>query len=136
MAKPRISSETIIAAAKKSIPELRLLYLFGSVAAEQETEESDLDLGFVSGISVSDLRRWEIQNELANNFDCDVDLVDLHSTTDVLRYEVITKGRVIFGLNEEERHQFEVRSLRDYLQLNELRADIIREFMDVKDGSR
>ena len=107
--------------------DLILLYRFGSSVRGVVGQHagSDLDLAFLAGEPMDPLRTFECANELSTALQCDVDLVDLACATTVMRKEVITGGRCLFARSTSARDTFEMRSLADYVRLNEERAPVL-----------
>jgi predicted nucleotidyltransferase len=69
----------IINVCKQFIPDIKLLYLFGSHASNQANTDSDIDLAVLLPSKISPVARWELQQRLSLEFNVDVDLVDLLS---------------------------------------------------------
>ncbi|MBM4269354.1 MAG: nucleotidyltransferase domain-containing protein [Deltaproteobacteria bacterium] len=95
-------------------PEVAALYLFGSFAAGMEDSLSDLDLAFLlvdeatakaEVEEAADLYLTEIQSLLGTE---EISLVALDSAPLTLRYEVVSKGRVLVENDPSRRLAFEV----------------------------
>lgn len=99
------------------LPGIEALYLFGSRARGDARPDSDLDLAVLDIAPLDPLRRFEIRRELSVLLDCDVDLVDLHAASSVLRSEVISGGRVLYSRSAEATLAFEARVLGEYAEL-------------------
>ena len=85
-------SETL----KKKIPGLRLAYLFGSQTTDNVRPDSDLDLAILATVDMSDLTRYDLAQELASEFNIDVDLIDLKTASTVLKAQIVGTGQSIF----------------------------------------
>jgi len=110
------------------IPEIELIYLFGSMATGKTHLQSDIDIAYwTSSASTDNLKRFAIQERLATLFSTDVDLVDMRTASEVFRYEVVTTGRRIYTRDIEQMHNVENRIWSDYLYLNEVRKDIVND---------
>jgi len=97
----------------ESIPGLELGYIYGSLAKNNATKASDLDIAFLAHPSISSVERFNLAQSIAIELDVDVDLVDLAEAGDVLRKEVVVSGQLIFG-DQLASDLFYVRVIRDY----------------------
>ena len=97
----------------ESIPGLELGYIYGSVAKNNATKASDLDIAFLAHPSISSVERFNLAQSIAIELDVDVDLVDLAEAGDVLRKEVVVSGQLIFG-DQLASDLFYLRVIRDY----------------------
>ena len=111
---------------KKSIPDLIALYRFGSQAKGTARPDSDVDLAVLLRVALSELRRFELAQELATQLHRDVDLVDLRSASTVMRMQVISTGECLASPDEATRREFEMYTYSDYARLNEERRDILK----------
>lgn len=111
---------------KKSIPDLIALYRFGSQAKGTARLASDVDLAILSRVALSELRRFELAQELATQLHRDVDLVDLRSASTVMRMQVISTGECLNAPGESARREFEMYAYSDYARLNEERREILK----------
>ncbi|MEQ1679976.1 MAG: nucleotidyltransferase domain-containing protein [Nitrospira sp.] len=111
---------------KKSIPDLIALYRFGSQAKGTARPDSDVDLAVLSRVALSELRRFELAQELATQLHRDVDLVDLRSASTVMRMQVISTGECLNAPGESARREFEMYAYSDYARLNEERREILK----------
>jgi len=119
----------IVKTLSDEIEGLELITLFGSAAgiAYQE-KESDIDIAFLASKAINNIQRWGIQEKLASLLNSDVDLVDLSNSNDVLRFEVIAKGRSLFIKPSSKMERFLDGVYINYIQLNEDRAEIIEKY--------
>lgn len=99
--------------------EIRLVYIFGSVAKGCANKLSDIDVAvFISESSTKDYPygyRAQIIADLmkilkTNN----VDLVVLNRASSFLRFQVLRYGKPIFCRSELERVKFQVRTFNEY----------------------
>ncbi|MBH0196947.1 MAG: hypothetical protein HP494_15485 [Nitrospira sp.] len=79
---------------RKAVPGLIALYRFGSQAKGTARPASDIDLAILSREPVPNLRRFELAQELATQLHRDVDLVDLHTASAVMKMQVLSTGGV------------------------------------------
>ncbi len=125
--------ESAIRILRRALPDLAVVYLFGSAASGQMHPESDVDLAFLARADVDSVTRFELQERLAALLHRSVDLVDLRTAPTVLRLQVINEGLVLFERGAAERAFFEAVTLAAYARLNEERRGILD---DVKKRGR
>jgi predicted nucleotidyltransferase len=111
---------------KKSVPGLIALYRFGSHAKNTARPDSDVDLAILSRVSLTELRRFELAQELATQLHRDVDLLDLRTASTVMRMQVIATGECLDSADESARREFEMYTYSGYARLNEERRDILK----------
>ena len=66
----------LIYVCKQTIPSMKLLYLFGSYASNQADKESDIDIAILPIKKIPTVKRWEMQQALAEKLQREVDLID------------------------------------------------------------
>lgn len=120
--------EIIINSLKDFSPEF--IYIFGSFASGQATENSDIDIAFYSYETLDKYRVFKKAQELSSKLKKEIDLIDLKESTTVFQNQVIEKGVVIFENNSTERDKFELLVMKKYLELNHLRKDLIDNYED------
>ena len=121
--------DKIVKTLSAEIEGLELITLFGSAAGlAYKQNESDIDIAFLASRIINNVQRWNIQENLASLLNSDIDLVDLSSSNDVLRFEIITKGKNIFIKPSHKMECFLDSIYINYIQLNEDRAEIIEEY--------
>ncbi len=118
----------IIEFLKDQIPELIAIYIFGSMADNSATPESDIDIAFLTFQKISAVEKWKIQEELASKLNQDVDLIDLKDATTILQTEVIEKGKLIFSGDSYQVNHFEMITYSMYADLNESRQEILKDY--------
>lgn len=111
---------------KKSVPGLIALYRFGSQAKGIARPDSDVDLAILARVALSELRRFELAQELAIQLHRDVDLVDLRSAPTVMRMQALSTGTCLSATDEQARREFEMYVYSDYARLNEERREILK----------
>ncbi len=117
----------LVRVCKQYIPDIKLLYLFGSHATNQATDRSDIDLAILLPTKLSAIERWEIQQKLALEFNVDVDLIDLLSASTVMQNQIVNKGICLFDENNFK-GTFEVQVMSMYQHLNEERSSLLTAF--------
>jgi len=129
-AQPELSPATIGQAVLDVLPGIEALYLFGSRAKGIARADSDLDLAVFAATPLDAMQRFNAQRALSAKLDCDVDLVDLHDASSVLRSEVVNHGHLLYRRDAERTLDFEARVLGEYAELldatRELRGEIHR----------
>ncbi len=105
----------------KRHPEVRLAYLFGSVALGTETGRSDLDLGVSFEPTPDALELDELQAELERAARRSVDLVDLRSAPPLLSHHIVSRGKLLLSRDEDGRVALVTRVIAKYLDTKHLR---------------
>ena len=77
----------------------QLIIIFGSFATATNNSNSDLDIAFYSDQNIDNYQRWLLAQDIAIALNIDVDLVDLKTANDVLKFEIIANGDVILNRN-------------------------------------
>ncbi|MEW6609353.1 MAG: HepT-like ribonuclease domain-containing protein [bacterium] len=101
--------------------EVIAVYLFGSILVSQDlTQVEDVDIAFFleGGESVNTFTKAiELNTDLSQvlNFD-KFDVVILNNAPLPFRYDIITKGRVIYSKDDELRREFEDLSTKKYFK--------------------
>ncbi len=115
----------------QKLPDVKLIYLFGSYAAESNTQKSDIDIAVLMPTKLGSIERWKIQNDLADELSREVDLVDLLNASTVMQNQVIHQGICIYDeLNHAAKFEMQVMSM--YQHLNEERSDILELYKNKK----
>ena len=86
-----------------------------------------VDLAVLSRVALSELRRFELAQELATQLHHDVDLVDLRSASTVMRMQVISTGECLFTVSDRLQGEFEDLGYSTYARLNEERREILND---------
>lgn len=108
----------------------RLIYVFGSAARGEMTEESDMDIAFLPDGSPDQYEVFVAAQELAGMLNREVDLVNLDRASTVLQAQVVSTGKVIYCKRREKRLIFEMNVLKEYARLNEARRPVIEKVME------
>lgn len=111
------------------LPDIQLIYVFGSVAQEAQTDTSDLDVAIFCGKTIDNIKRWEVSQQLAIELAQDVDLIDLSSCSTVMRFEIIDTGQLLFDAADEAA-EFENVSISMYQHLHESRQLIVKDLVE------
>jgi predicted nucleotidyltransferase len=109
------------------VPEVVAVYLFGSAARDDQTSESDIDLAYLAPKSLPPKIRWDLQQEVAVLLHRDVDLIDLRSSSTVMRVRVLADSQLLLDLDPYTRATFEATALGAYARLNVERKYILED---------
>ena len=123
-----LDKNNLIQTLQHLMPDVRLIYLFGSQADGSATPSSDIDVAVLLKKKLDPVARFDIEQTVAIKLNQDVDLVDLLTASTVLQNQVIMSGELLFG-SENEQTQFEMQIMSMYQHLNEERADILQEYL-------
>lgn len=115
---------------KDQIPGLIAIYIFGSMADNTATPESDIDIAFLTFQKISAVEKWKIQEKLASELNQDVDLIDLKDATTILQTEVVENGKLIYSGDSYQVNHFEMITYSMYADLNESRQDILNDYKE------
>lgn len=102
-----------------------LIYLFGSAVKGCFKEDSDIDIGFVSDMELSDYDVFMVAQSIADELKKEVDLINLIKSSTVFKAQVVGTGKVIYCSDNLRRMNFEMYTLKDYALLNEERKVIL-----------
>jgi len=98
---------------------IKLAYLFGSRAKGNVASESDFDIAVLfqeNGDSSHFFdKTFYLKRELRDYFPNEVDIVALNDANSLLKYEVIANGILLFADSEKLRIDFEVLSVKQYI---------------------
>ena len=123
-----LDQKNLIQTLQHLMPDVRLIYLFGSQVDGSATPSSDIDVAVLLKKKLDPVARFDIEQTVAIKLNQDVDLVDLLTASTVLQNQVIMSGELLFG-SESEQAQFEMQVMSMYQHLNEERADILQEYL-------
>ena len=109
-----------------------LAYLFGSVARGEEGPLSDVDVAVLFGRELSRGEAWNAMLRLGSGASYalgrEADVVVLEIAPPTLRFAVIDEGVVLLKEDEDQRVEFEVRAISEYLDTQHIR-DIRRPYL-------
>jgi len=96
---------------------VKIAYLFGSHAKDFAAPESDFDIGVLFKEDGSDLfdKSLRLGVELQKFFPAETDVRVLNDAPSLFKYEVISANLPLYCENEDERIDFEVRSVKEYI---------------------
>ncbi|MDQ7084237.1 MAG: nucleotidyltransferase domain-containing protein [Sulfurovum sp.] len=121
----------IVNALKEEIPEVQAIYLFGSQGDGSATSKSDVDIAYLSTVTLTNVKRWEVSQRLASLLSIDVDLIDLSSTNTIFRYQILSTAKRLYGHGYEV-ESFETLAYSFYLRFTQERQPIVDAIMENK----
>ncbi|QTL97423.1 nucleotidyltransferase domain-containing protein [Iocasia frigidifontis] len=107
---------------QKLSPEL--IYVFGSYSKNNERKDSDIDIAFLSENEVDEYQIFLFAQKLADKFKKEVDLIDIKQASTVFKIQII-QGKLIYNANNYKKMEFELKTLREYANLNEKRKEVL-----------
>jgi uncharacterized protein len=120
-----MDDEAVVRILREAIPDLVVIYRFGSTVRGDARASSDVDLAVFAAAPLEPVRRFELQERIAEFLGKDVDLVDLRTASTVMRLQVVSRGIAIDVARPQERRAFEGEVLSAYARLNEERREVI-----------
>jgi predicted nucleotidyltransferase len=101
---------------------IKLIYIFGSYAKGSNNSKSDLDIAILLNNNYNPLDKLSLIGDLTSIFKRDdIDLVLLNSANSVLKHQVIKYGKLVFMENEDIKVDFEVKVLKEYMDMEPFR---------------
>lgn len=102
--------------------DIKLIYIFGSYAKGNNNANSDLDIAVLLNNDYDPMDKLSLIGDLTSIFKRDdIDLVVLNSANSVLKHQVIKYGKLIFMENEDIKVNFQVRVLKEYMDMEPFR---------------
>ncbi|MCF7917019.1 MAG: MerR family transcriptional regulator [Candidatus Omnitrophica bacterium] len=97
---------------------VRFAYLFGSKVTGKSGPLSDIDLAVFLDLNLDKDKRFQIRIELISRLSSaykkEVDLIVLNDTFNLLAYNIIFEGKVIYNIDEAQRVKFEAKVMSLY----------------------
>lgn len=101
---------------------IKLIYIFGSYAKRENREDSDVDIAMYLEGEVDGFVKLAILDELVGIFNReDIDLVVLNNVDEVLKFQVIKYGKVIYMEDLVTKVIFEARVMSEYMDMEHFR---------------
>lgn len=113
-------------------PQIRLGYVFGSYLCREKFRDVDVAILLEQGEKHRTIEPGALGCTIgeALQLGCDVDLKILNDSSIEFRYTIVRSGCLFFARNEQERIEFEVRVMNEYLDYKETLA-----WFDAKGGA-
>jgi len=124
--KPLVKEGAVIISLRAAFPQLLAIYAFGSRIEGTARVDSDLDLSILVAGYAGPLQLWEIASQLSDVAGCPVELLDLRAASTVMQYQVITKGKLLWGKHPETA-LFECFVLSEKNELDVARAGLLTD---------
>lgn len=109
---------------RTQLPNLLAVYHFGSHAKGTADSHSDVDLAVLVDGKVDTVAVWNLAQQLADEINCDVDLIDLRTASTVMQYQIIVTGQCLWARNAQTAI-YESFILSEKTALDTLRKDLI-----------
>lgn len=122
-----VSLQAILSNLLAAIDEIQCVYVFGSYASGKTSAQSDLDIAFWAEKQVPAIELFYLQEKLASMCLIDIDLIQMRTSTEVFRFEIITTGKRVYAVDMPTVDNIENKIWNDYLYLNEVRKHIIND---------
>lgn len=101
---------------------IKLIYIFGSYAKGENRIDSDLDIAMYFNREVDGFVKLDILDELVGIFNReDIDLVILNNVDEVLKFQVIKYGKVVYMKDLVTKVIFESRVMSEYMDMEYFR---------------
>lgn len=114
--------------------DIKLIYVFGSYAKGNNTKSSVLDIAVLLGNGYDYMDKLNLIGNLISIFKRnDIELVVLNSVNTVLRRQIIKFGELIFEENGDVKVEFEVKTLREYMDMEPFRRtrmEFVKEWIE------
>ncbi|MDX8335889.1 MULTISPECIES: type VII toxin-antitoxin system MntA family adenylyltransferase antitoxin [Cetobacterium] len=108
----------------------KTIYIFGSYATGKINKESDIDIAFLSDKKIDKYSIFIKSQEISSKVNREVDLIDLEESTTIFQNQVVRNGIVILDKSPIEREKFEILVLKKYMELNELRKELLDNYSE------
>ncbi len=93
-------------------------YLYGSIATDRFTEDSDIDIGIYCSEKVYDnLYPERLSSKLEKGFDRDFDVRILNDRNLIFLHQVLKNGELLFSKDDRKRVEFETEVYDRYLDM-------------------
>lgn len=108
-------------------PEALGVWIYGSYAQGRARRDSDLDIAILPDRPIDAWERIERSQDVASGVHRELDLVDLGTVSDLLRYEVVAHGIRVGARDPERCDLFELASLGKFYDQSLMLRDWMRE---------
>lgn len=115
----------IVKQLRRALDGVVAVYRFGSTTQGTSSATSDTDIAVLARERIPDMRRFDLQEELAAQTGSDVDLVDLTRASPVLAIQIVAHGQLLYDGDSHARGRFEDLTFGAYARLNEERRGIL-----------
>jgi len=116
--------ETIVDTILREVAEVKVIYLFGSLAEGRGQSFSDVDLALWGEEGLDALAKYHLQQDLAARINRDVDLIDMRTASLTLNNEIVQRGQLLYSDPEFDRPRFELGVISRFLDFQEATRDL------------
>jgi len=127
-----IDEQGVVALLRRRLPTLLAVYLFGSHAQGMANDDSDIDIAVLVEGKLDPLQAWELAQTLAARAGCEVDLLDLRTSSTVMQYQVVTSGLRLWS-KDGQAALYECFILSEKMELDMGRAGLLQDIQ--REGS-
>ena len=101
---------------------ISLIYIFGSYAKGTNRKDSDIDIAVLINGEIDPYTQLNILGTLVDIFRTEnIDLVILNNANEVLKFQVIKYGKVVYEESQLSRVLFETRAASEYMDMEYFR---------------
>lgn len=101
---------------------ISLIYIFGSFAKETNRDNSDIDIAVLLNGDIGVYSKLNIYGALVDIFKIEnIDLVILNNVNEVLKFQVIKYGKIIYMESLYTKVMFESRTMSEYMDKEHFR---------------
>jgi uncharacterized protein len=115
----------------QALPSTMAIYVFGSRASNDATDQSDLDMAVLVAGYAEVVALWSLASDIAVEINCDVDLLDMRAASTVMQYQILSKGSRVWQSSVAavalDVGLFECAMLSEMTALNEFRGGLITD---------
>ena len=102
--------------------DISLIYIFGSFAKNKNRKNSDIDIAILLNGDIDAYTKLNIYGALVDIFKReDIDLVILNNVNEVLKFQVIKYGKIIYMESLYAKVMFESRTMSIYMDMEHFR---------------
>lgn len=120
------SKGPVVAVIRTALPNALAIYVFGSRSNATAGNDSDLDLAVLVAGYAPSLLLFDLSGVLEDIVGCAVDVLDLRAASTVMQYQILQKGRRLWG-REPEAGLFEAFVLSEKTALDTARAGLLAD---------
>lgn len=119
---------------------ISLIYIFGSFAKETNRDNSDIDIAVLLNGDIDVYSKLNIFGALVDIFKIEnIDLVILNNANEVLKFQVIKYGKIIYMESLYTKVMFESRTMSEYMDKEHFRNTqneySHKKFLDIMGGN-
>lgn len=118
------SKGPVVAAIRTTLQDALAIYVFGSRSNATAGKDSDLDLAVLVAGYAPSLLLFDLSGVLEDIVGCPVDVLDLRAASTVMQYQILQKGRRLWG-RDPEAGLFEAFVLSEKTALDTARAGLL-----------